>query len=83
MKRIDVAGCGNYNNYDEAKEKGFKIEKYPAQWSKYRRAGLIRNREMAEVADYIICFWDGKSRGTKSIIDIANNMSKPISVKLI
>lgn len=36
-----------------------------------RSAGFIRNKEMAKIADACICFWDGHSRGTKHMIDIA------------
>lgn len=67
-----------------AKENGFKIEKYNAEWKKYgRRAGPIRNEMMAEACDYVICFWDGKSRGTKSMIDIAERKGKPVKIKKI
>lgn len=43
----------------------------------------MRNRQMAEVCDYVICFWDGKSRGTKSMIEFAKQCNKPIKVKRI
>ena len=67
-----------------AEENEFNIERYSAQWSKYgKSAGVIRNREMAEVSDYIICFWDGKSRGTKLMIDIATQMGKVVTIKYI
>ena len=42
-----------------------------------------RNKKMAEVCDYVICFWDGKSRGTKSMIDYALKMNKPIKIMKI
>lgn len=49
-----------------------QIERYPANWYLYgRHAGYLRNVEMAENADCCICIWDGKSRGTKMMIDIA------------
>ena len=52
-----------------AKEKGYSLETYPADWKKYgRAAGPIRNKQMAEMCDYVICFWDGKSKGTWSMI---------------
>ena len=38
---------------------------------------------MAEVADIVICFWDGKSRGTKSMIECARNSGKPVRIKKI
>lgn len=67
-----------------AKENGFKIERHPADWDKYgRSAGPKRNKRMAEISDYVICFWDGKSRGTKSMIEYAKKYGKPIRIKQI
>lgn len=67
-----------------AKENGFKVEKYPADWERYgRSAGPRRNKQMAEVCDYVICFWDGKSKGTKSMISYAKECGKPIRIKMI
>lgn len=58
--------------YQWAREKNIPILKYPADWDKYgKAAGHIRNKEMAENADVLIAFWDGESRGTKNMIDIA------------
>ena len=55
-----------------AKEKGHQVTQFPAQWNKYgKSAGYKRNQQMADYADYLIAFWDGKSRGTKHMIDIA------------
>lgn len=40
-----------------------------ADWDTYgRAAGPIRNAEMAKMGDVLVAFWDGKSRGTKSMI---------------
>ena len=67
-----------------AKENGFKVEKYPADWITYgRSAGPKRNEEMAKISDYVICFWDGKSRGTKSMIEYAKKYNKPLKIKRI
>ncbi len=77
-RRADIIG----ERY--AKENGFKIERYPALWGKYSKsAGPRRNRQMAEISDYIICFWDGKSSGTKSMIEYAKKIGKPIKIKYI
>jgi hypothetical protein len=60
-----------------AKEKGYPIKQFPADWNKYgKSAGYIRNKQMAEYADALIAFWDGKSKGTKHMIDLAklNNL---------
>lgn len=43
-----------------------------ANWEKHgKSAGYKRNQEMANVSTHLIAFWDGKSRGTKHMIDIA------------
>jgi hypothetical protein len=57
-----------------AKDEHFDLEIYPAQWDKLgKKAGFVRNEQMAQVADAVIAFWDGKSHGTKHMIDIAND----------
>ena len=65
-----------------AKENGLGLEIFPADWDKYgRAAGPIRNKQMVEVSDYVIAFWNQKSRGTKSLIAYARELNKPIRVK--
>ena len=64
-----------------AKEKGYEIESHPADWNKYgKSAGYKRNVEMADVASAAICFWNGKSKGTKHMIDIAKEKGIPVKV---
>ena len=57
----------------------FGVEKllfYP-NWKKHgRAAGMIRNKTIVENSDVIICFWDGKSPGTKNSIDLQNEEFK-------
>lgn len=56
-----------------AKEFGYNLKRFPADWDKHgKSAGFIRNAQMAKYADACIVFWDGKSRGTKHMIDLAN-----------
>ena len=119
IKRVVIAGCRYYNNYDDAKsyideclmsinkehtviivsggavgadaigeryaaEHGLKLERYPANWSKYgKKAGPMRNRQMAEICDMVICFWDGKSNGTHSMITNAENLGKSVFIRMI
>lgn len=119
IKRIVVAGCRDYNDYNDAKEyidmcireirkrhtlvflsggcrgadmlgeryareNGFEIEKYYADWQRYgKSAGPKRNLKLAKACDYVICFWDGKSRGTASMISCAKKLQKPIKIKMI
>ncbi len=53
-------------------DRNFPIQRFPADWDKYgKSAGYRRNSEMADYADMLIAFWNGQSRGTKHMIDIA------------
>jgi len=81
---IVSGGCTGADMLGEryAKENGFAIECYFADWKRYgKSAGPKRNRLMAEKADFVICFWDGHSNGTKSMIDCALQCGKPIRIK--
>ncbi|GAA4879349.1 hypothetical protein GCM10023310_69380 [Paenibacillus vulneris] len=56
-----------------AHEKGYSVSSHPADWDQYgKSAGYIRNEEMAKESDALVAFWDGISRGTKHMIDLAN-----------
>ena len=64
-----------------AQERGFLLETYPADWKAHgRAAGPIRNAKMASVAHALIAFWDGKSRGTKNMIDTATKRGLKVAV---
>lgn len=64
-----------------AKEKDYPIKRFPANWNKYgKSAGYKRNGEMAEYADALIAFWDGESKGTKHMIDLAKSNGLKIKV---
>ena len=64
-----------------AKEKGYKLECYPADWGHYgKAAGPVRNMNMANVADGVIVFWDGESSGTKNMIETAKAKNIPCTV---
>ena len=57
-----------------AKENGITLKLFPANWKEHgKRAGYLRNVEMAEYADALIAVWDGVSNGTKHMIDIATS----------
>lgn len=53
----------------------------PADWIKHgRAAGAIRNQQIVDMADHIVAFWDGESKGTKITIDMAIKAGKPVDV---
>ena len=70
--------CGKARGADTlgeryAKEHDIPVDYYPAEWDRYgKSAGYIRNEQMAMNSDALIAFWDGKSRGTKHMIDLAD-----------
>jgi hypothetical protein len=63
-----------------AREKGYSIKEFPANWNLGKSAGYIRNDEMAQYADMLIAFWDGTSKGTKHMIDLANKRSIKVEI---
>ena len=79
--------CGEARGADTlgkkyALERGYHVYSYPAEWDTYgKRAGYMRNVTMAENADALVAFWDGESRGTKHMIDIAKQYG--LSVRII
>jgi hypothetical protein len=51
---------------------GLPCKVFRADWDTYdKAAGSIRNGEMGKYAQALIAVWDGVSRGTKNMIDIA------------
>ena len=63
-----------------ARARGIKCEVYAADWSRGRGAGYERNRQMAAVADALVAFWDGASRGTADMIRLMKAAGKPVRV---
>ena len=50
-------------------------------WAKFgKAAGPIRNKTMAENGDALIAVWDGTSRGTKSMIDLAQKLGLKVFI---
>jgi len=70
-----VSGCARGADAlgeDWAKTMHIAVDTFPADWNKHgKSAGYIRNANMAEHAETLIAFWDGKSKGTKHMIDLA------------
>ena len=83
-KIVIISGCARGADtlgLRYASENTFDVEEYPADWDKYgKKAGYMRNVEMAENANALIAFWDGKSKGTKHMIDIATERNLPTRV---
>ena len=79
-------GCHGADMLGEkyAKEEGYIIKRISPEWNKYgKAAGIVRNKIMAEEADLVICFWNGKSKGTKAMINYTKKLNKPIFINII
>lgn len=64
-----------------AKDMGYPIKYFPADWKKYgNAAGPIRNKQMAEYADSLIVFWDWQSKGTKNMIKNAQDIGLQVRI---
>lgn len=78
--------CGCATGADEfgrrwAVANGIPVRKFPADWDRFgKSAGPIRNRKMTVYADRLIAFWDGKSLGTKNMIDVATKRGLRVTV---
>lgn len=83
---IVSGGCRGVDTLAEkfAKEFGYKFTEFPADWSLGKRAGYLRNKQMAEYAakenGMLVAFWDMKSRGTKLMIELAKKYKLQIYV---
>jgi len=50
-------------------------------WKQHgRAAGGVRNLKMANYADALLAFWDGKSNGTRNMIEHMRGLGKPVHV---
>ena len=67
-----------------AEKNKIPLKEFLPDYRKYGRgAPLKRNMEIIEYADKVIAFWDGKSRGTKFVIDNCGKMGKEVNVIII
>lgn len=71
--------------YRLAKEFKLPLKEFPADWSIGKRAGYIRNEQMAKYAyengnGILLAFWDGKSKGTKWMIELAKKYNLEIHI---
>ena len=89
LTRIISGGARGADTLGErfANEMGLEISRFIPDWDGLgKRAGYVRNAEMAKFAveddndGMLIAFWDGQSRGTKSMIDLAKRKGLQVAV---
>lgn len=74
-KGIDTCACDYALSHDIA------FTMYLPHYERFGKgAPLKRNLEIINSADLVIAFWDGKSRGTKFVIDKCIDLEKKIKI---
>ncbi len=64
-----------------ANENGIKLTVFLPKYHLYGKgAPIFRNKEIVDYADEVIAFWDGSSKGTKSVIDYCKKTNKKVTV---
>lgn len=43
-------------------------------------AGLVRNKEMGDIASHAVVFWDGESTGSNHMIEYMKELDKPVKI---
>lgn len=64
-----------------AKRKSLPLKVFMADWDTHgKKAGMLRNHDMASYADRLIAIWDGASKGTLNMISLMVSKNKPVFV---
>lgn len=67
--------------YQFARQHNIQLYEFHADWNLYGKgAGFRRNGQMGVFADVLLAFWDGKSKGTKHMIDLMHALNKPVHI---
>ena len=81
-----VVVCGKARGADTlgekyARERGYEVDYYVPNWDEYgKSAGYKRNEVMANNSHATVAFWDGKSRGTKHMINLTKTYGNLLKV---
>jgi len=61
---------------------GIPLKTMKADWNQFgKSAGYRRNVEMANEADALLAIWDGESKGTRHMIDIAKKKGLIVTIE--
>ncbi len=67
-----------------AAEHNIKYTEFLPEYTRYGKAApLKRNEQIIACADVVLAFWDGKSRGTKFSVDLAEKLGQEIKLIVI
>lgn len=82
LKTVEIV-CGGARGADMlgklfALKYNLPIKLFIPDWNGLgKKAGFMRNREMAEYGTHLVAFWDSKSRGTANMLQEAKNKDLP------
>lgn len=66
--------------YADEHEEVYYVE-HPADWKTHgKKAGMLRNLDIVKDGHMVLAFWNGKSKGTKHTLGLAQTLGKPIKV---
>ena len=69
---------------DYALAHNIKLTEFLPDYKRYGRAApLKRNLQIIEYSDIVLAFWDGKSKGTKYVIDNCRKMGVEVKIYTI
>lgn len=87
MTHLISGGAKGVDTYavEWAKRNDIPFSEYKPDYEKYptKVAPIMRNKLMADNADALIAIWNGKSRGTKNMIDEAKARNLKIHIVII
>lgn len=65
-----------------SQETGYPLTEMKPQYlhNNDRGAPLRRNKDIADYADVLVAVWDGRSPGTRHVIDYMKSINKPVYV---
>jgi hypothetical protein len=87
--KIQCVISGTAHGVDKLGEKWAELHnacilRMPADWMKFgKAAGMIRNGEMAKIADAAVILHDGSSKGTKNMIERMEKLGKPYFLEIV
>ncbi len=67
-----------------ARKNDIKLTEILPRYEIYGRAApIIRNKEIVNYADKVVAFWDGRSKGTLSVIKYARSLQKSCEIIIL
>lgn len=64
-----------------ALEMGYKVKYFVPDWDGLgKRAGIMRNKDMADYANACVVFWKNKSKGSANMIDEAKKRNLKLRI---